>query len=253
MVRLVEPDLPNCIQDRAADCWEPLLVVADEAGGDWPSRARAAAVHLTQRRTPATRGLAARSSSTSGGGHEVRSSADPAAAPAPAPTAAPTGPATKAPVTPPAAPPATTFCVWVQPTKSSAVRAAASPSSFIPIPSSRGECPSARLSESKRGDHRRKLARERQRRKRERERDGEACVQVWLPDITDAWCLLSDAGMMPDPIPEDDRDSSYYGVRVAEGWPGSGRGCLPRCSRHPAFWRLRGESQRNSAGALHGA
>lgn len=147
------------------------------------------------------------------------SATDPAAAPAPAPTAAPTGPATKAPVTPPAAPPATTFCVWVQPTKSSAVRAAASPSSFIPIPSSRGECPSARLSESKRGDHRRKLARERQRRKRERERDGEACVQVWLPDITDAWCLLSDAGMMPDPIPEDDRDSSYYGVE----WPKVGQ------------------------------
>lgn len=50
-VGLVEPDLPSCIQDRAADCWEPLLVVADEAGGDWPSRGRAAAVHLTQRST----------------------------------------------------------------------------------------------------------------------------------------------------------------------------------------------------------
>ena len=104
------------------------------------------------------------------------SATDPAAAPAPAPTAAPIGPATKAPVTPPAAPPATTFCVWVQPTKSSAVKAAASTSSFIPIPSSRRECPSARLSESKRSDHWRKLARERQRSKRQRERDGEALV-----------------------------------------------------------------------------
>src|SRR5262249_48535312 len=27
----VEPALPGSIQDRAADCWEPLLVVADEA------------------------------------------------------------------------------------------------------------------------------------------------------------------------------------------------------------------------------
>jgi hypothetical protein len=48
-VGLVEPDLPHGITDRAADCWEPLLVVADEAGGDWPSRARAAAVYLTKR------------------------------------------------------------------------------------------------------------------------------------------------------------------------------------------------------------
>jgi len=48
---LVDPDLPEGIQDRAADCWEPLLVVADEAGGDWPARARAAAVNLTQRST----------------------------------------------------------------------------------------------------------------------------------------------------------------------------------------------------------
>jgi hypothetical protein len=47
----VEPELPPSIKDRAADCWEPLLTVADEAGGDWPTRARAAAVHLTQRAT----------------------------------------------------------------------------------------------------------------------------------------------------------------------------------------------------------
>ncbi|MCZ7526146.1 MAG: DUF3631 domain-containing protein [Acidimicrobiia bacterium] len=26
--------------DRAADCWEPLVAIADEAGGDWPERAR---------------------------------------------------------------------------------------------------------------------------------------------------------------------------------------------------------------------
>jgi hypothetical protein len=45
----VDPKLPEGIEDRAADCWEPLLLVADEAGSDWPARARAAAVHLTSR------------------------------------------------------------------------------------------------------------------------------------------------------------------------------------------------------------
>ena len=39
------PDLP--IDDRAADVWEPLVAVADLAGGDWPQEARAAAVELT--------------------------------------------------------------------------------------------------------------------------------------------------------------------------------------------------------------
>ena len=40
-----EPDLP--VEDRAADTWEPLVAVADAAGGTWPARARAAALHLT--------------------------------------------------------------------------------------------------------------------------------------------------------------------------------------------------------------
>lgn len=40
----LEPDLP--VEDRAADNWEPLVVVADLAGGDWPARARKAAVLL---------------------------------------------------------------------------------------------------------------------------------------------------------------------------------------------------------------
>lgn len=41
-----EPDLPEALSDRQQDCWEPLLAVADAAGGDWPKRARAAAVAL---------------------------------------------------------------------------------------------------------------------------------------------------------------------------------------------------------------
>jgi hypothetical protein len=40
-----EPPMP--VEDRAADCWEPLVAVADLAGGEWPTRARRAAYVLT--------------------------------------------------------------------------------------------------------------------------------------------------------------------------------------------------------------
>ena len=40
------PAMPDGIEDRDADVWEPLLSVADAAGGDWPDRARVAAVTL---------------------------------------------------------------------------------------------------------------------------------------------------------------------------------------------------------------
>lgn len=40
------PSLPDGIRDRDADVWEPLVAVADEAGGEWPARARVAAVAL---------------------------------------------------------------------------------------------------------------------------------------------------------------------------------------------------------------
>src|SRR5262249_26596734 len=42
-----EPVMPRGIEDRTADCWEPLLAIADAAGDDWPVRARTAAVYLT--------------------------------------------------------------------------------------------------------------------------------------------------------------------------------------------------------------
>jgi hypothetical protein len=42
-----EPKLPDELNDRAADAWEPLLAIADLAGGDWPQRAREAAVELS--------------------------------------------------------------------------------------------------------------------------------------------------------------------------------------------------------------
>src|SRR5205823_13495567 len=35
------------LNDRAADIWEPLLALADLAGGDWPQLARQAATNLT--------------------------------------------------------------------------------------------------------------------------------------------------------------------------------------------------------------
>lgn len=40
------PHMP--VEDRAADTWEPLVIVADLAGGHWPSRARAACLAMTR-------------------------------------------------------------------------------------------------------------------------------------------------------------------------------------------------------------
>jgi Protein of unknown function (DUF3631) len=40
------PELPHEIQDRDADVWESLIGVADAIGGEWPARAREAAVSL---------------------------------------------------------------------------------------------------------------------------------------------------------------------------------------------------------------
>ncbi len=40
------PDMPEGVEDRNADVWEALLVIADVAGGDWPRRARRSAVAL---------------------------------------------------------------------------------------------------------------------------------------------------------------------------------------------------------------
>lgn len=40
------PEMPEGVTDRPADVWEPLLAVADAAGGHWPERARAACLDL---------------------------------------------------------------------------------------------------------------------------------------------------------------------------------------------------------------
>lgn len=46
-IRLCRPDLPEKLNDRAQDNWEPLLAIADVAGNGWSERARAAALHLS--------------------------------------------------------------------------------------------------------------------------------------------------------------------------------------------------------------
>src|SRR5262249_43822476 len=47
--KLIDPDpeVPEALNDRAADNWRPLLAIADLAGGEWPDRARAAALTLS--------------------------------------------------------------------------------------------------------------------------------------------------------------------------------------------------------------
>ena len=42
----LDPDVPSALHDRAADNWRPLLALGDALGGEWPTRARAAAQTL---------------------------------------------------------------------------------------------------------------------------------------------------------------------------------------------------------------
>ena len=42
------PPIPPELNDRAADIWEPLLAIAELAGGDWPQLARQAAIGLSE-------------------------------------------------------------------------------------------------------------------------------------------------------------------------------------------------------------
>lgn len=44
------PELPDELDDRAQDCWEPLLAIAAAAGGRWPDIAREAAIDLSANR-----------------------------------------------------------------------------------------------------------------------------------------------------------------------------------------------------------
>ncbi|OGO51921.1 MAG: hypothetical protein A2148_04545 [Chloroflexi bacterium RBG_16_68_14] len=46
-LRDARPEIPDALDDRAADGWEPLLAIADLAGGNWPERSRCAALALS--------------------------------------------------------------------------------------------------------------------------------------------------------------------------------------------------------------
>ncbi|MDP2601782.1 MAG: DUF3631 domain-containing protein [Deltaproteobacteria bacterium] len=47
-LRASDPAMPGDLNDRAADNWRPLVSIADLAGGEWPDRARAAALALSK-------------------------------------------------------------------------------------------------------------------------------------------------------------------------------------------------------------
>ena len=44
-----DPKMPDGLSDRQADCWRELIRIADTVGGDWPERARRAALELCAR------------------------------------------------------------------------------------------------------------------------------------------------------------------------------------------------------------
>jgi hypothetical protein len=45
-LEVADPQIPNELNDRAADCWRLLFAIADRVGGNWSARARQAAVGL---------------------------------------------------------------------------------------------------------------------------------------------------------------------------------------------------------------
>lgn len=47
-MREIDPAMPSELNDRAADNWRPLVSIAELAGGEWPKRARAAALALSE-------------------------------------------------------------------------------------------------------------------------------------------------------------------------------------------------------------
>lgn len=50
-IRNSDPELPAGLNDRAADNWRSLFIVAEVAGGDWPAKARTAVNHLVDMET----------------------------------------------------------------------------------------------------------------------------------------------------------------------------------------------------------
>lgn len=54
------PEMPTSLSDRATDIWEPLIVIADKAGGEWPDLAREAAESIFGTPDPADDSLGVR-------------------------------------------------------------------------------------------------------------------------------------------------------------------------------------------------
>ena len=46
-IATARPEIPAQLNDRAGDIWEPLLTLADLAGGEWPKLARDAALQMS--------------------------------------------------------------------------------------------------------------------------------------------------------------------------------------------------------------
>lgn len=57
---LLASEIPEALSDRAADSWEPLLVIADAAGDNWPQLARKAAIALNSGTDPEDESLGVR-------------------------------------------------------------------------------------------------------------------------------------------------------------------------------------------------
>ncbi|WP_247535386.1 DUF3631 domain-containing protein [Ralstonia pseudosolanacearum] len=55
-IRVARPSLPDALGDRDQDNWEPLLAVADLAGGTWPAYARSTAMKLCKGETAQSAG-----------------------------------------------------------------------------------------------------------------------------------------------------------------------------------------------------
>lgn len=53
-----DPEVPEQLDDRAVECWWPLLAIAELAGGTWPKRARRAASELSGGRDDQYQGIA---------------------------------------------------------------------------------------------------------------------------------------------------------------------------------------------------
>jgi putative DNA primase/helicase len=46
-IQQAKPELPDALNDRAQDNWEPLLAIADVVGNDWPKLARSIAIKIS--------------------------------------------------------------------------------------------------------------------------------------------------------------------------------------------------------------